>query len=237
VTVGDAKIRAYFPPESKDGRESLDTIVEAIKDAKHSVLLCAYDPTDANMLHALFAAGDGGRMMLALVNRIPEKEPAGDATRADVAAAIEIYKRSQSDKDVVSFGAFKASDTPTDFLPERFLWPGESPKIMVRVHHKFVVIDAEGESPIVYTGSANFSGNSLHNNDENLLEITESPRMAAIYFSEFLRLYEHYRARVMFNRRQHGEDVFKLASDSSWSKKYFMPGSPETKARTAMAGG
>jgi phosphatidylserine/phosphatidylglycerophosphate/cardiolipin synthase-like enzyme len=45
-------------------------------------------------------------------------------------------------------------------------------KIVVRVHHKFVVIDAEGESPVVFTGSANFSGNSLRSNDENLLEIT-----------------------------------------------------------------
>jgi len=43
---------------------------------------------------------------------------------------------------------------------------------MVRVHHKFVVIDGETDKPIVYTGSANFSGNALHHNDENLIEIT-----------------------------------------------------------------
>jgi hypothetical protein len=39
-------------------------------------------------------------------------------------------------------------------------------------------------------------------NDENLLEITESPRLAGIYLAEFLRLYEHYRARMAFDRRQ-----------------------------------
>ena len=54
---------------------------------------------------------------------------------------------------------------------------------MVRVHHKFVVIDAESDHPVVFTGSANFSGNSLHHNDENLLEITDCPRLAGRYMA------------------------------------------------------
>jgi phosphatidylserine/phosphatidylglycerophosphate/cardiolipin synthase-like enzyme len=236
MTVGDAKIRVYFPPEPKATRDSLDAIVTAINGAQHSVLLCAYDPTDKDLLDALFAKGKEGKMMLALVNRVPEKEPTGDPARADVAASIEIFKQSQEDHSVVGFGAFKSNETPTEFLPEKVLWPGEDPKIMVRVHHKFVVVDAEGDNPCVFTGSANFSGNSLHNNDENLLEITESPRMAGMYMAEFLRLYEHYRARAMYLRREAGEDTFKLTKDASWKKKFFTAGTPETKARSAMAG-
>jgi len=236
IKVGDAQIRVFFPPEPLTERLSINEIAKAIGGAKHSVLLCAYDPTDSDLLSALFDAGDRGLMMLALVNRVSDKEPTGDPNRADVAAAIAIMNREQKDHDIVGFGAFKTSDTPTDFLPERVLWPGEDPKIMVRVHHKFVVIDGEGEKPIVYTGSANFSGNSLHKNDENLLEITESPRLAGIYFSEFLRLYEHYRSRAQFKRRQAGEDTFRLTPDSSWSKKYFATGSPAAKARVVMAG-
>jgi hypothetical protein len=54
--------------------------------------------------------------------------------------------------------------------------------------------------------------------------------------AEFMRLYEHYRARFQFERRQAGEDTFKLAADKSWTKKYFTPGRPEMKSRTAMAG-
>jgi phosphatidylserine/phosphatidylglycerophosphate/cardiolipin synthase-like enzyme len=237
ISVGDATIRVYFPPEPKTSRDSLDAIVEAVKAAKHSVLLCAYDPTDKDLLDAVFGAADQGKMMLALINRVPTQEPSGDPNRADVAAQIEIFDRSTQTGGIVGFAAFKSSDTPTDFVPERVLWPHEDPKIMVRVHHKFVVIDGEGDSPVVFTGSANFSGNSLHNNDENLLEITESPRLAQIYFAEFLRLYEHYRARASFNARSHGNtDTFKLTADNAWSKKYFKAGSPEAKARAAMAG-
>jgi hypothetical protein len=79
----------------------------------------------------------------------------------------------------------------------------------------------------------------LNKNDENLLEITECPRLAGSYFAEFLRLYEHYRARAAFNHRQSGapgsKDTFKLTGDNSWCKKYFVAGSPEMKARIAMA--
>ena len=210
--------------------------MDAVNGAQHSVLLCAYDPTDKPLLDAVMQIADAGKMVLALVNRISDHQPAGDPSRADVAAAIQLWQWSTKDQGVVGFGAFKTSDTPTDFVPERVLWPGENPKIMVRVHHKFVVIDAEGDNPIVFTGSANFSGNSLHSNDENLLKITACPRLAGTYMAEFLRLYEHYRARFHFERRQAGEDTFKLTPDNSWSKKYFTPGNPEMKARIAMAG-
>src|SRR5262249_32617938 len=101
----------------------------------------------------------------------------------------------------------------------------------------FVVIDAEGKNPVVFTGSANYSGNSLNKNDENLLEITECPRLARIYFAEFLRLYEHYRARAAFDRRQEGgPSIFKLTPDSTWAHKYITQGPPDYNARVAMAG-
>ncbi len=241
VAAGDATIRVFFPPEAKTARVSLDTIVAAIGAATKSVLLCAFDPTDKGLLDAVFAAGDRGLLMLGLVNRVPTSAPGGDPARADVAAKIAIMDRARADHDVVGFSAFAANDTPDGFAPERILWPGENPKIMVRVHHKFVVIDAEGDTPIVFTGSANFSGNSLHNNDENLLEITDCPRMARIYFAEFMRLFEHYRARDAYQARTGSAGAapdpskFTLTADLSWSKKYFVAGSAEAKARQHMA--
>jgi hypothetical protein len=53
-----------------------------------------------------------------------------------------------------------------------------------------------------------------------------------MYVAEFLRLYEHYRARIKSNDPQ----TFKLTPDYAWSRKYFAPGTPETRARAAMAG-
>ncbi len=238
VKVGDATIRVFFPPEPGTSRASLDTIVTAVSRAKHSVLLCAFDPTDQALLDAVFKAGDSGLMMFGLVNKVPAHAPAGDPNRGDVKAAIAIMDRATKDHDLTGFSAFKKTDTPTDFAPEQVLWPGENPKILVRVHHKFVAIDAEGKNPVVFTGSANFSGNSLHKNDENLLEITSCPRLAKMYFAEFLRLFEHYRARAAFDAHQQkpAAGTFRLTPDSAWAKKYFVPGAPEMRARVAMAG-
>jgi phosphatidylserine/phosphatidylglycerophosphate/cardiolipin synthase-like enzyme len=105
------------------------------------------------------------------------------------------------------------------------------------VHHKFIVIDAEGANPVVYTGSANMSRNSEQYNDENLLEIRDA-RIAAIYLAEFLRLYEHYRARAVDRHEtawRRAQRRLALAPDASWAKKYFVAGSPEQKARIALA--
>jgi phosphatidylserine/phosphatidylglycerophosphate/cardiolipin synthase-like enzyme len=109
----------------------------------------------------------------------------------------------------------------------------------VVVHHKFIVIDAETNSPIVYSGSANMSGNSVFGNDENLLEIKGSARLARIYLAEFLRLYEHYRARAHFiawklSGKAPPNAGFALRGDRSWANEHYKPGTPEFKARVAM---
>lgn len=237
IRVGDASIQVFFPPEPDSQRASIDAMVDAVNAAQHSVLFCVFDPTDMLLLNAIFAAADAKKMMLALVNRVPTSEPGGDPAHADVAAKIEIFHRSQNNHDIVGFGAFKSGNTPTDFVVERVLWPHEDPMKMVRVHHKFLIVDGEGDNPVIFTGSPNLSGNSLHHNDENLLKITDCPRLGRMYFAEFHRLYEHYRARASEQRRAQGQpDTFTLTADAEWAKKYFVAGSPEEKSRKAMAG-
>jgi phosphatidylserine/phosphatidylglycerophosphate/cardiolipin synthase-like enzyme len=125
----------------------------------------------------------------------------------------------------------------------------------VHIHHKFIIIDAETDAPTIYSGSANLSNNSTHKNDENLLEIKGNPELARTYFAEFLRLYEHYRARALWNlaqgkgaeRRTKGRskksaaaavaNTFTLKrSRDAWAKGAYTPGTPEFRARTQLAG-
>jgi phosphatidylserine/phosphatidylglycerophosphate/cardiolipin synthase-like enzyme len=51
----------------------------------------------------------------------------------------------------------------------------------------------------VCTGSANFSKNSLVNNDENMLLIRGNKRVADIYLTEFDRIFRHFFARNGIN--------------------------------------
>ena len=70
----------------------------------------------------------------------------------------------------------------------------------IHIHHKFIVIDGDTDAPTIYTGSPNFSASSENANDENVLEIKGNVALAHTYVAEFMRLYNHYRARAIWNR-------------------------------------
>ena len=100
---------------------------------------------------------------------------------------------------------------------------------------KFLVIDGETKHPIVYSGSANMSANSVFYNDENLLEITDCPRLAQAYLAEFMRLFEHYRARLSHAMKKNDQNKpLKLTPDNSWSDDWYAKGS-KANSRVAMA--
>lgn len=63
------------------------------------------------------------------------------------------------------------------------------------IHNKVILIDPLGEDPIVITGSANFSDNSIVGNDENTLVIRGDKDVTDLYFTEFVRIFNHYYAR------------------------------------------
>ena len=60
------------------------------------------------------------------------------------------------------------------------------------IHTKYMLVDPLGHSPVVVTGSANFSNASQVSNDENMLVIKGDTRVADIYFGEFMRLFDHH---------------------------------------------
>jgi phosphatidylserine/phosphatidylglycerophosphate/cardiolipin synthase-like enzyme len=237
IRVDEARIRVFFPPEPTGERDSIGTVVNAVRDAKKSVLFCVFTPTDRELRNEIFKAGNRGLMMFGLVNKIRRRGPGDEATNASQEAQIELYHRSRKNKDVFSHSLYPKEGYPGGFWWETAQLPGDSSQWPVYIHHKFVVIDGETDRPTIYTGSANLSGNALYRNDENLLEIKDSPRLAAIYMSELMRLYEHYRARATWNTGGRADgDTYKLAGDSSWARKAYTPGTPEYKSRVNMVG-
>lgn len=131
------------------------------------MLFCLFTPTDADLRDACFAAGDNSKMMFGLVNRIAEPKNKAANTgklRSDQLAALELYHRSSERKDTIGAEYFSGDAVPEGFEAELQLFPGEKypgyPPVII--HHKFIVIDAETENPIIYTGSANMSENSVH---------------------------------------------------------------------------
>ncbi|MCA1510195.1 hypothetical protein I6F31_04195 [Bradyrhizobium sp. NBAIM01] len=62
------------------------------------------------------------------------------------------------------------------------------------------MIDGDTKTPAIYTGSPNFSKASENSNDENVLEIKGNTHLAQAYVAELMRLYNHYRARPIWNK-------------------------------------
>lgn len=67
------------------------------------------------------------------------------------------------------------------------------------IHSKILLVDPLSADPLVISGSANFSKNSLVNNDENMLVIRGDTRVADIYMTEFDRIFRHFYFRNVAN--------------------------------------
>ena len=105
------------------------------------------------------------------------------------------------------------------------------------VHTKYLLIDPLSKDPLICTGSANFSENSLTSNDENMMLIRGSRRVADIYMTEFDRLFRHFYFRDVANeaamKRKEGEKPEKvfLDEDNRWTDSYFRPGGFKMRRR------
>jgi phosphatidylserine/phosphatidylglycerophosphate/cardiolipin synthase-like enzyme len=114
------------------------------------------------------------------------------------------------------------------------------------VHTKFMLVDPTTDDPVVVTGSANWSDASIKRNDENMMVIRGDRRVADIYLTEFMRLFNHYRlrgkARSGVTQLEPGPGAspserrkLHLRDDDSWAKPFFVAGSPEAKERVLFA--
>lgn len=104
------------------------------------------------------------------------------------------------------------------------------------VHTKFMALDVLTDDPMVFTGSANFSPDSLLRNDENMLLIRGDGTVADVYLTEFFRLFNHFYFRYVAQqsaRRNRGDPnrIAFLKPDDSWTRAAYRPGSYHHRRR------
>ncbi len=91
------------------------------------------------------------------------------------------------------------------------------------IHLKCFVLDFLSKSPVVITGSNNFSLASSANNDENLLIIKGDIDVADIYINEMFRFYDHYRFRYTLKQSKKEKQLLALDPTDAWTEKYYDP--------------
>jgi phosphatidylserine/phosphatidylglycerophosphate/cardiolipin synthase-like enzyme len=107
------------------------------------------------------------------------------------------------------------------------------------IHTKYMLIDPLGDDPLLIGGSANFSDASTRKNDENMLVIRGDKRVADLYLSEFMRLFNHFQFRGLARARAAtGPESARsfLVPNDSWKSRYYRPGTPKYLERLYFAG-
>jgi len=107
------------------------------------------------------------------------------------------------------------------------------------VHTKFLLIDPLSDDPLVCSGSANFSPDSLLENDENMLLIRGDTRVADIYMTEFDRVFRHFYFRDIANElAAKGDEAAAIFLDETdgWTDSYFKPNSVKANRRLMFFG-
>ncbi|SED18834.1 Phosphatidylserine/phosphatidylglycerophosphate/cardiolipin synthase [Tenacibaculum sp. MAR_2009_124] len=101
------------------------------------------------------------------------------------------------------------------------------------LHTKYLFIDPLTDTPILITGSANFSNASTHSNDENMIIVKGNTGVVDVYLSEFMRLFNHYEFRDQMAHHGYDEKYFSdyLTPNSSWSDVHYKEGTQHSKQR------
>ncbi|MCW3123374.1 MAG: hypothetical protein JWQ38_2866 [Flavipsychrobacter sp.] len=95
------------------------------------------------------------------------------------------------------------------------------------IHNNVILIDPLSDMPVVITGSANFSENSILRNDENTMVIKGNKHVADLYFTEFSRIFNHYSTRQDIKKftkanKKSGHDPSHLYTDSKvWVPSFY----------------
>ena len=203
-------------------------------DATSSVMFTAAFGVSKELIGPLAKERDFLRFLLM------ERPPAGEA-KAQLTADRDLIISSGAvlnDMYTVQNGKAVAKGKIAEFDLEK--WHFEKEALYRKqgnifyIHTKFLLIDALSDDPLACSGSANFSANSLQQNDENMLLIRGNTRVADIYMTEFDRIFRHFYFRDIANQLakdgKGADDAF-LDETSAWTDSYFKPNAFKTKPR------
>lgn len=222
--------KTFFSPIRQ--LDILDTSVDLISTAERMVLISGPFGVDKRMISAM-KANDGAIIEYGLANATAQKKIAGlnhHNTRFFPPKKLKTYQNERW--DAKAFGAHK-------------------------IHAKTIVVDPYSDNPKILIGSANFSEASCNDNDENAMLITGNKRLAAVLATEFMRMYDHYKARYYIdlneqknreirkeNKQRVAQDLpplpenkidIHLKDDTSWSKTAYDQNSFSHKFRDRIA--
>jgi phosphatidylserine/phosphatidylglycerophosphate/cardiolipin synthase-like enzyme len=216
--VGGIKMTTRFTRTS-NGKDMTE-LQDVINSAKSSILFLMFTPGAAG-LHTLAGqrANEKDMYVKGVVSTLGNAAGDSDKNVLDISlvSSDETFKADhytvvQPQGTSADLGPWIAEVTRKTFLSQ----VGHA-----IVHSKVLVVDATGDSPIVVTGSHNFSTPASKSNDENFVIVRGHKKLATAYATYVMSVYQHYRYRSYIREMQaEGKKPWSLLDDNAdWLKK------------------
>ena len=227
---------AFFSPRKADNM--LDWYSQRIGDTGGLAMMTIPFNVAAKILDGLGKTGNA--MRLVILEDIPTKEV--DEAEKRNRGKLAFSNGAILGKSLIKFktgaggakvGPIPNSDLDKWFVDEELARPTNAGHVFF-VHAKVLLIDPLSDDPLICSGSANFSKNSLIANDENMLLIRGDTRAADIYMTELDRIFRHFYARDVINKiAEHGghEPWRELDPTDKWIGGNFQDGTYKNNRR------
>jgi hypothetical protein len=195
---------------------SLERVTEAVTNAKSSVLF------------AIMEIGSGGGKLLEAIRALPTRPELyafGTTQRLDGSLHVE-KSGDPADGTFIPF-SYLSKHVPEPFKQE---WSGGAGQV---IHHKFVVTDFNGETPLAFGGSSNLAAGGEKENGDNLVCFTDRD-IATKYAIEAIKLVDHYRFRAVMEKSTDDKPLQLAGRSANWAAPYYQSGNPKSRERTAL---
>ena len=225
---------AFFSPRKADNM--LDWYGQRIADTASLAMMTIPFNVATTILAALGQKRDAMRFVILEDVPTPEVNDAEKRNRGKLAFSNGAILGKSFIKFKRGVGGAKVAPIPNSgldqwFVDEELARPTNKGHVFF-VHAKVLLIDPLSDDPLVCSGSANFSNNSLTANDENMLLTRGSTRVADIYMTELDRIFRHFRARDIINATaDQQKNVLLLDTTDGWIEPNFKDGTFKNNRR------
>jgi hypothetical protein len=195
---------------------SLQRVADAVSKAKSSVLF------------AIMEIGSGGGQLLDAIKALPTRPELyafGTTQRLD--GSLHVEKSGDPAGGTFIPFAYLNEHVPKPFQQE---WSGGSGQV---IHHKFVVTDFNGETPLAFGGSSNLAAGGEKENGDNLVCFTDRD-IATKYAIEAIKLVDHYRFRAVMQDATDDKPLQLAGRSAKWAAPYYEDGNPKSRERTVL---
>jgi hypothetical protein len=196
---------------------SLNRVADAVTNAKSSVLF------------AIMEIGSGGGPLLDAIKALPGRSGLyafGTTQRLD--GSLHVARSGDpADGTFIPF-SYLSKNVPAPFQQE---WSGGAGQV---IHHKFVVTDFNGDTPLAFGGSSNLAAGGEKENGDNLVCFADRD-IATKYAIEAIKLVDHYRFRAAMQTANDDKPLQLAGRSANWAAPYYENGSPKSRERTVLA--